>query len=90
MSNIIQAATDTAGPGYQVIQKPILTTAEAAAMLGMSRQKFRSLNVPRHELSPRIQFYLLDELVEWVRQLPQYGEMPSDQAFEFSTRVVLV
>lgn len=59
-------------------------------MLGISRQKLRSLDIPRHVLSSRFHFYLTQELVEWVRQLPQYGEMPHDRAAMYSTGVMVV
>jgi len=78
MTNMHPSVLDAERPARRVIQKPILTSAEAADMLGMSRQKLRNLDIPRHALSARVQFYLTTELVEWVRQLPQYGEMPND------------
>ena len=76
-------------PAAQVFQKPILTSAEAAEMLGISLQKFRRLDIPRYVLSSRVQWYLVDDLIEWVRQLPQYGEMPSDR-MPLHTQVLVV
>jgi len=49
----------------------------------------RQLDIPRHALSVRIEFYLTSELVEWVRQLPQYGEMPRD-GMSVHTQIVVV
>ena len=80
---------DAERPAPQVIQKPILTTAEAAEMLGLSKRKLRHLDIPRHELSSRIHWYLTSELIEWVRQLPQYGEMPRD-GMQLQTQIVVV
>jgi len=89
MTNMHLSVQDAEGPARQVIQKPILTTAEAAEMLGLSRRKLRQLDIPRHALSVRIEFYLTSELVEWVRQLPQYGEMPRD-GMSVHTQIVVV
>jgi hypothetical protein len=58
-------------------------------MLGVCPHTLRHYDLPRYVKNSRVHFYLLDDLVEWVRQLPRHGEMPQDRA-PFQPQVVVV
>lgn len=59
-------------------------------MLGVCPHTLRSYDLPRYVKNSRVHFYLLDDLVEWVKQLPRHGEMPNDYPHAFHPQVVVV
>lgn len=90
MTNMREDQARLGTPGTIIFQKPILTRSEAAAMLGVCPHTLRSYDLPRYVKNSRVHFYLLDDLVEWVRQLPREGEMPHDQLLKYTPQVVVV
>ena len=88
MSNIDEQGSASVMGHPRLINKPILTPTEAAELLGMSRCTLKAYNVPRHYMNRANQWYLLDELIDWVKAWPIRGEMPQEDEYYHEIRVM--